>query len=369
MLKEKIFFTKLIPLSALLVCVAVISRFFIEPFKFPVNFDDCLYSALLQNHSIWELMHLDPAKYEGDYMIFIAGRMSNFYSLFVFSVLKTHHSIYYLYDFLIFLLLIISLYSLFTSLSKNKMMSQIDISKRVLLSCFVSCTLFAFLLDGRYEVFYWISSISNHLLSIILFVFTLTLFFGKHSLFRIFVMSVFSFWFGQMNEVYALSYFLVFLFISLARPKSRGTFILLFLIVSISLFINWRGHGTSDRFEVQYAIPTHFHFIYSLQDAIETICLPLINYRYLLIKVACVLLLFFLVRNYLKIQVSISDKYFHLFNRLLLLIVLLSIFLYCYVFGEICTYRYLLFYNLSLIYFVFIMASKNILNPVKLFFK
>src|ERR1700757_26070 len=112
--------TKFIPYALILVCAAVISRFFSEPFTFPVNVDDCLYSALLQKHSIWELMQMLGGKYNGAYIAHFDGRLfSNFYSLIVFSILKTHHSVYYLYDLFMFFVLAGSFLFLFSSLQKN----------------------------------------------------------------------------------------------------------------------------------------------------------------------------------------------------------------------------------------------------------
>ena len=370
MLKKKFFFTKLIPVSIILVCVAVISRFFIEPFKFPVNIDDCLYSALLQNNSIWKLMQMLSGKYNGIYIAHFDGRMfSNFYSLLVFSILKTHHSIYYLYDLFIFLILVASLYFLFTALIKKGVISSLDFSKKLLLSFFVSCSLFIFLIDGRYEVFYWVSGISNHLLSIIFFIFTLALFIGKRSFLNSLLISLLSFCLGQMNEVYALSYFFIFLFIAIALPATRVSFIIMLVMVFVSLFINLSAYGTAVRFNTLYSISTHFNFASSLKDTADTFWLPFINFRYLPIKIPVIILVFFTIRDYLKIQIYISTKHLLYFNRLLLLAALMSVFLHCYILGEICTYRGLLFYCLSLLYFIFIMASKNIVNPLRLFFK
>src|SRR6201993_70145 len=191
--------TKFIPYALILVCAAVISRFFSEPFAFPVNQDDCLYSALLQNHSIWELMQMLSGKYNGAYIAHFDGRLfSNFYSLLVFSILKTHHSVYYLYDIFIFFVLIFSFYFLLNTLIKIKLISSLSIQKNVLLSAFVSCSLYLFLIDGRYEVFYWVSGISNHLLSIIFFVFALGIFIGKTNFLSILVLMLLAFCFGQM---------------------------------------------------------------------------------------------------------------------------------------------------------------------------
>jgi len=370
MLKKNNLFIKLIPASVILVCIAVISRFFSEPFTFPVNLDDCLYNALLQKYSIRELMQMLPGKYNGGLIAHFDGRMfSNFYSLLVFSLLKTNHSVYYLYNLFMFLVLLFSIYFLVNSLSKNRMISSLSISKQLLLSSFISCVLFIFLLDGRYEVFYWVSSISNHLLSIIFFVFTLALLICKPTFFRVLFMCILSFCIGQMNEVYAISFFLVFLFIAIASPSTRVSFLLMLVAVLSGLVINLSAHGTAVRFNVLYALPSHFNFTSSLKDTAYTLLLPFINFRYLPIKIPAVILLFFTIRNYLKIQVFIPDKYFLSFNRFLLFVALMSIFLHCYILGEICTYRGLLFYCLSLIYFIFIMAVKNILNPVKLFIR
>jgi hypothetical protein len=362
--------TKLIPYALILVCVAVISRFFSEPFTFPVNIDDCLYSALLQKHSIWELMQMLGGKYNGAYIAHFDGRLfSNFYSLLVFSILKTHHSIYYLYDLFMFFVLIGSFLFLFSSLQKNGFIFPLTKIKKPFLSLVVSCVLYIFLLDGRYEVFYWVSGISNHLLSIIFFVFALGIFISKPNCLRVIILAFIAFCFGQMNEAYAVNYFIVFLLLTIFDSKKGFAFVMMLLSVLISLYLNLSAHGTYVRFNTLYAIETHFNFMEALKDSSDTLLLPIINYRYLPIKIPVLILFYLALRDYFQFRFSIPEKKFLLINRLMLAGALLSIFMHCYILGEMCTYRGLLFYFLTLLYFIFSMASKNILNPIKLFFR
>jgi hypothetical protein len=362
--------TKLIPYILILICITVISRFFSEPFTFPVNVDDCLYSALLQNHSILELMQMLGGKYNGAYIAHFDGRLfSNFYSLLVFSILKTHHSIYYLYDLFIFFVLISSFIFLFYSLQKNGFISQLTNIKKAFLSLFVSCVLYIFLLDGRYEVFYWVSGISNHLLSIIFFVFALGIFINKTNFLRVIILMLLAFCFGQMNEVYAINYFIVFLLLAIFDSQKRFSFTIMLLSVLISLYLNLSAHGTAVRFNTLYSIETHFNFMEALKDSIDTFLLPITNYRYLPIKIPALILLFLALRDYFQFHFLLPEKKFPLINRLLLAGAVLSIFMHCYILGEMCTYRGLLFYFLTLMYFVFLMASRNIINPIKLFFR
>ena len=362
--------TKLIPYTLILVCVAVISRFFSEPFTFPVNIDDCLYSALLQKHSIWELMQMLGGKYNGAYIAHFDGRLfSNFYSLLVFGILKTHHSIYYLYDLFMFFVLTGSFLFLISSLQKNGYISPLSNIKKAFLSLLVSCVLYIFLLDGRYEVFYWVSGISNHLLSIIFFAFALGIFINQTNFLRIVVLMLLAFCFGQMNEVYAVNYFIVFLLLAVFDPHKRFPFAIMLCSVLLSLYLNLSAHGTVVRFNTLYAIETHFNFMEAFKDSIDTFLLPFINYRYLPIKIPVLVLLYLALRDYFKFHFLLPEKKLLLINRLLLVGAVLSIFIHCYILGEMCTYRGLLFYFLTLMYFVFLMASKNILNPLKLFFR
>jgi hypothetical protein len=354
----------------IVVCVAVISRFFSEPFKFPVNQDDCLYAALLQKYSVWELVQMLPGKYNGVYIAHFDGRVfSNFYSLLVFSILKTHTSVYYLYDLFSFLLLVPAFFYLLSVLIKNNLVYPITTAKKSLLSLFLSCTLYIFLLDGRYEVFYWVSGISNHLLSIVFFVFSLGLFIDRSNFLRTFILVLLSFCFGQMNEVYAVCYFFVFLLLTIAEPKKIISFVFMLAALSLSLYMNLSAYGTAVRFNTLYAISTHFNFLSSFPDTVNTFLLPFINYRYLPIKIPVLICLFLAFRDYARLNFPVPGKHFLWFNRSLLLGAIMSIFLHCYILGEICTYRGLLFYFLCIVYFVFVLATKNTINPVKLFVK
>ncbi|MGZ3893542.1 MAG: hypothetical protein ACXVPE_00935 [Bacteroidia bacterium] len=309
-------------------------------------------------------------KYNGAYIAHFDGRLfSNFYSLLVFNVLKTHHSQYYLYDLFMFFVLSGSFCFLFSSLIKSKILAPITKLNLCLLSLFVSCVLYVFLLDGRYEVFYWVSGISNHLLSLIFFIIALGLFIGKQNGLKTVVLALLSFCFGQMNEAYAVNYFGVFLLLVIARPEKKFTFLVMLAMVGLSLYLNLSAHGTAVRFNTLYAIDTHFNFKGAVIDSLDTFKLPFENYRYIPVKIPVLILLFLFLRDTVKLHLEFPQKYFRLFNWLLFFAALLSIFMHCYILGEICTYRGLLYYFLTLIYFIFMMASLKTINPLKLFLR
>ena len=361
---------KVIPASILALFLLIVWRFLVEPFLFPVNIDDCLYSALLQDHSIWELTKMLSGKYNGAYIAHFDGRVfSNFYSLIVFSILKTHTSTYYLYDLFIFFALLGSLYFFIGRLGTIGVLSPSTTGKKILFSLITGSCFYILLLDGRYEVFYWISGISNHLLSIIFFIFALTLFISKQTFLNRLILATLAFCFGQMNEVYALCFLLIFALIALRFSTTRITLGLMAITLGLSLYMNLSAHGTAVRFNTLYSISTHFNFWSSWKDMADTFWLPIINYRYIPIKIPVVILFFLTVRNYLNIKIAVSEESLFLFNRMLLLTALASIFMHCYILGEICTYRGLLFYIFSLLYFTFLIASLHIKNPLKLFFR
>jgi len=355
----KIILNRLFPGLLILTCIAVLSLFFIDPFKYAIQNDDYIFIFLLKTHSISESISFVMATYNGRWF-------SHFYTFLVFSVLGANWSFYFIYDLFIFLLLVLSFHSFFTLFIKKGIISELSFFKKTLLSFFIASIFFIFLLDGRYEVFYWISSISNHLLSIIFFLFSLSLFVSEYSFFRTFLLGVLCFCLGQMNEVYAVNYLFILFFIALTIPKTKIYFIIALIALSSGLLINVFTIGSSIRY---YHAATEFDFLKSVKDFTYTFLLPIINFRYLPIKLSGLILLFLAIRDYFKIRVYLPGKLFFAFNRFLAIACALSIFAQCYLLRDVCQYRGLLLYCLTLLYFIFIMASKNMLNPLKLFFK
>lgn len=359
---------KLLPYSAIAVCILVISRFFIEPFLFPVNLDDCMYNALLNTYTLPELIEMLPGDCNGHLFSHFDGRMfSNMYSLLVFSIFKHHWASYYIYVLFLFVVLICSFYFMFRSLMINHYITFLAFGKTFLLSAYSACLIYIFVIDGRYEVFYWISSTSNHLLSLIFFIISIGLLCWPRNWFSNILLCILCFCFGQMNEVYAFSYCCIFLYFAFIQPKKRMVYVLMIAFVSSAVLINLTSPGTISRFNVLYDISTHFNLVSSLIDTKDTFLVPFVNYRYLPIKLIAFVIFFMLVKDHFAIHFRPSSKRLILFNRILLVVSVLSVFLHCYIMGEVCTFRGLLFLGFSFTYFIFIMAAKNIFNPLKLF--
>lgn len=350
--------SKLIPLAIILACLAVLSRFFTDPFRYTIQADDMIFLQLLKSHSILDSSFAVQETFNGRWF-------SHLYTCIVFSILKTNWTMYFLYDLFAFLLLVLSLFCFFHAFIKRKFISQLSFAKKILLSFFTATVFFIFLVDGRYEVFYWVSSVSNHLLSVILFFFALALFAGSFNYLRLFLLALIAFCLGQMNEIYIINYLLVLFILQLVMPQSRIYFIAMVIVLGISFFYNITATGTASRFN--RAVP-EFSITQTMKDIAETFLLPITNYRYLPMKIAALVLLVLSVQNYFKLSFTMPGNYFILFNRLLLLACLLGVLAQCFLLRMVCPYRSLLVYCLALIYFLFVMAGKKIINPLKLFF-
>lgn len=356
--KNRNILTKLVPYVLAFVCLLVVSRFFIDTRRFTIQADDFMFLTKLQGHSVWEASMLVLERSNGRWF-------SHFYTCLVFSVLKANWPVYFIYALLMFFVFVLSLFSFFSAIVKERLISDINISKRWLLSFFTASVFFLFLIDGRYEVFYWVSSISNHLLSVIFFLFSLSLIIRKLGLYKIPILLFLSFGISQMNEIYIISYLLVYVFLWFWLPREKTNLLLIFIIIASGLVLNVCSAGAAAR--VNEAAPD-FSLGRSFIDCRETFTLPLINYRYLPIKLAAVLLLIFSLRNYFKLSFTAPGRHFLLFNRLLLLTAVIGVFAQCFLLRMVCPYRSMLVYCLCLVYFVFLMAVKNTVNPLKLFF-
>lgn len=348
---------KFTPALLIIACLAVLSRFFIDPFRYTIQADDTIFLRLLQDHSVWDSSFEVQKIYNGRWF-------SHLYTCIVFDILKMNWHIYFAYDIFVFLLLVISLFSFFHAFMKAGIISTVTLTKKILLSFFTAAVFFIFLVDGRYEVFYWISSVSNHLLSVIFFFFLLALFVSKNSS-RFPLALLLAFCLGQMNEIYIMNYLLILFFLQLAIPQTRGLFIAIVIILGISFYFNVTAVGTATR--VNRAIP-EFSAAQASKDIAETFLLPFITYRYLLIKIAAAALLVFSVRYYFKLSFNLSGKSFYTFNRLLLAVSVFGICAQCFLLRLVCPYRSMLVYMLAIMYFAFLMAGRRITNPVKLFF-
>ncbi|MGZ3863622.1 MAG: hypothetical protein ACXVPN_09385 [Bacteroidia bacterium] len=356
--KNKNILNKFLPYALILTCLVVLSRFFIDTLRFTIQADDFMFLTKLQGHSVWEASMLVLQRSNGRWF-------SHFYTCLVFSILKTNWSVYFIYDIIIFLVLVVSIFCFFLSFMRAGLISSISNPKNWLLSFFTASVFFLFLIDGRYEVFYWVSSISNHLLSIIFFLFSLTVIISKPGFYKMPLLLILSFCIAQMNEIYVISYLLVYAFMWLSFPQTKNSVILVFTVVVLGLILNICSAGAAAR--INEAAPD-FSIVQSVKNVTTTFALPLINYRYLPIKIAALLLLIFSLRNYFKLSFATTGRHFHLFNRLLFLFAIAGVFAQCYLLRMVCPYRSLLVYSLCLVYFLFVMAVKGTINPLKLFF-
>src|ERR1700752_4233178 len=104
--KNDTIINKLVPIAILLTIIAVLSRFFTEPFRFTIQADDFLFLNHLKNKSAWDtslaILHSSNGRW-----------FSHFYTALVFSILKTNWSTYFVYDIFAFLLLVFSLFCFF----------------------------------------------------------------------------------------------------------------------------------------------------------------------------------------------------------------------------------------------------------------
>lgn len=235
------------------------------------------------------------------------------------------------------------------------MISVVPPLKRLLFSCLTACLLFVLLLDGRYEVFYWISSICNHLLSIVFFLLSLSCLLNQDKKWLAVPAYTLLFFTGFMNEVYALCFCLILLCMAFLSPSAKGRYVIGVCLIILALMLNFFSAGTAQRLGEATGSTA---FANALQDSFHSFLYPFYNYRYLPFKLLTGVIFALSVRHYFKLELFVSTR-FYVLNRILVLTLPLTILAQCWLLRIPCPFRGLIFFNLVIIYFLFLYSAKK----------
>ena len=270
----------------------------------------------------------------------------------LFAVLKHNYTYYAIYVTCMMLLFVASVSILHKTYLTTFYKKNVDTKTSISFAFVFTATLYFLLFVGRQEIWAWVSSANNHLLSVILgillFSFLLTESPKKSIIVFSFLLAAFI---GGLNEVNAVCtalcvaglFFVQKKYYPLLKLNTLNMLVVL-VIIATSLSINIFSGGYENRMNT---LP-NFTLPQSIKNTVHTFALPIMQYRFIVLRLFALLtFLFFLDTNFSALQFTKQN------TRILLgalVISSISFFLHCYILsdivparGEVWTYTFLLF--------------------------
>lgn len=272
----------------------------------------------------------------------INGRwFSHIITAICFAVLKNNYTYYAVYVTGVMFLFVVSIGILYKNYLHTFYKENVSVIKSFGFAWVFTAALFFLLFVGRQEVWAWVSSANNHLLSVILsvFLFSVLIKEGNRILKTVWV-CLLAAAIGGLNEVNAVCcaialvglFALQKLYYPQLKLNSPAIWVAVFTII-ISLAVNVISGGYESRMN---SLP-HFTIPQSIKNTVHTFALPLMQYRYILLRLfALVTFLFFIDTDFSNLK---PIKQNIIIGMGLLIIIAISFFLHCYILSDIVPSR------------------------------
>jgi hypothetical protein len=258
-----------------------------------------------------------------------------------FHFLKNNYTHYAFYVTGMMLLFVAAVSVLHKVYLKTFLSQEVSVLKSVLFAFVFTATLYFLLFVGRQEIWAWVSSANNHLLSVIFCVLLFSLLLQENkSVFKTITIFLLAAAIGGLNEVNAsccvLSVVGLFFLQKIYYPQlkvSKTNMIMTVLIIVASLSINTFSGGYESRMN---GLP-NFTLPQSIKNTVHTFALPVMQYKLLVLRLFALLtFLFFIDTNFSKLKLNRNDK---IIACAVLAIVAVSFFLHCYILSDIVPAR------------------------------
>ncbi|HWY34572.1 MAG TPA: hypothetical protein VNX68_07990, partial [Nitrosopumilaceae archaeon] len=302
-----------------------------------ITYDDLFFIAVVKSKGI--------LKGTGFFFEVVNGRwFSHLFTCTVFAILGVHASWYWIYLMLMMLWFVSALGGLLRSLCQHYYSFFPGIPLSFYISLTITSVLFFLLYEGRFDIWYWMSSVSMHLLSLtFLFSGFSVLLRNKKGVGPLLVMMISFIAAGGLNEIYAIIGGLLLLIFWIGDPMPGSKFSVLrigiaFVCLFGSLAVNLLSAGILTRFSI---LP-EFHVVQAMKNTLHTVLLPFFHYQVLPLKILSsgifICFCVFISRSYFqKIRirkVSILPQFIVISG-----IILLSFFMASYILSDIVPYR------------------------------
>lgn len=319
--------------------------FFYDALHYIANIDDSF-----NDEYVSKMGAVDAAKL---FFSNINGRwFSHIVTAIGFHFLKSNYTYYALYVTSMMLLFVASISVLHKAYLKTFLNQEVSIMKSVLFAFVFTATIYFLLFVGRQEIWAWVSSANNHLLSVILCVLLFSLLLQENkSVFKSIIVFLLAVAIGGLNEVNATCcvlsvvglYFLQQFYYSQLK-LNKANMVMAVVIIVASLSINVFSGGYESRMN---GLP-NFTLPQSIKNTVHTFALPVMQYKLLVLRLFALLtFLFFVDTDFSKIKLNRNDK---IIACAVLAIITVSFFLHCYILsdivparGEVWAYTLLLF--------------------------
>ena len=328
--------------------------FFFDAFHYITNIDDSFNDEYVSKIGITESIKLFFSNINGRWF-------SHIITAIAFAFLRHNYTYYALYVTAMMLLFVVSISTLYKTYFKTFLKEEILMKKSIAFAFVFTATLYFLLFVGREEIWAWVSSANNHLLSVILciFLFSLLLNESKSGLKTIFILLIAAA-VGGLNEVNAaccvlsvMGLFLLHKFYYQQLNLNNSAMFLAIVVILASLSINVFSGGYESRMN---GLP-HFTLSQSIKNTVHTFALPVMQYKLISWRLfALFTFLFFIDTNFSKIKFTKKDIRIAIG---VLLIISASFFLHCFILSDIVPARGEVWGYILLLFIIFAFVTKK----------
>lgn len=328
--------------------------FFFDAFHYITNIDDSFNDEYVSKIGITESIKLFFSNINGRWF-------SHIITAIAFVFLKHNYTYYAMYVTAMMLLFILSIGVLHKTYFKTFLKEEILIKKSIAFAFVFTATLYFLLFVGREEIWAWVSSANNHLLSVILCVFLFCLLLKEDKLsFKITLIFLIAAAIGGLNEVNAaccalsvLGLFLLHHFYYSQLKLNTSAMFLAIVIILASLSVNVFSGGYESRMN---GLP-HFALPQSIKNTVHTFALPVMQYKLISWRLfALFTFLFFIDTNFSKIKFKKQDIKVAIG---VIATISASFFLHCFILSDIVPARGEVWGYTLLLFLIFAFVTKR----------
>ena len=278
-----------------------------------------------------------------------------------FAVLKHNYMYYAVYVTGMMFLFVASISVLYKNYLHTFLQKETTLLKSLWFALVFTATLFFLLFVGRQEVWAWISAANNHLLSVILSVLLFSALIKEgNSILKTVWVCLLAAAIGGLNEVNAvccamsaIGLFALQKFYFPNLKLSKVNMLMVAFLIIGSLAVNVISGGYESRMN---SLPS-FTLPQSVKNTVHTFALPLMQYRYIALRVCALLIfLFFVDVNFAALKLSKQEI---LIAAGLLVIISTSFFLHCYILSDIVPSRGAVWGYTLILFMLFAFAGKG----------
>jgi len=308
--------------------------FFYDALHYIPNGDDDFHDEYVSKLGIIEAAKLFFSNENGRWF-------SHIITAIAFAVLKHNYIYYDVYVTGVMLLFVVSISVLYKNYLHTFYKVKVSALKSFWFAWVFTATLFFLLFVGRQEIWAWVSSANNHLMSVILCVFLFSLLIKEsNSVLKTILMCILAAAIGGLNEVNAVCcamatvglFALQKFYYPQLKLNSLTIWLATFIIIS-SLAVNVISGGYESRMN---SLP-HFTLPQSIKNTVHTFALPVMQYRYIVLRLFALLtFLFFVGVDFSNLKPTKQDIIIAIG---VLVIIAILFFMHCYILSDIVPTR------------------------------